>query len=109
MLLKINKESKIFILLGFVSFLFVTRAAILIPLTHDEYSTIMVSYQSLFDIITYKDPIPSNHILNTLLLKLNIITFGDHLFSNRLHNILSFIPFYVSTILIAKKKLLIIS
>lgn len=103
MLLKTNKESKIFILLGFVVFFLVTREALLIPLTHDEYSTIMVSYQSLFDIITYKDPIPNNHILNTLLLKLNIITFGDHLFSNRLHNILSFIPFYVFTILIAKK------
>lgn len=103
MFLNSDKDSKLFISLGLVLFFLIVREAILIPLTHDEYSTIMVSYQSLFDIVTYKDPIPNNHILNTLLLKLNIITFGDHLFSNRLHNVLSFLIYYYFAVLIAKK------
>lgn len=88
---------------GAVLFFLVLREAILIPLTHDEYSTIMTSYQPVWDIITYKDPIPNNHILNTLLLKINIIIFGDHLITNRIHNALAFIPFFIFSILIAKK------
>lgn len=103
MFLNFDRNSKLFISLGLVLFFLIVREAILIPLTHDEYSTIMVSYQSIFDIITYKDPIPNNHILNTILLKLNIITFGDHLFSNRLHNVLSFLIYYYFAVLIAKK------
>jgi hypothetical protein len=99
----LDRNTKIFIGLGIILFLLVLREAILIPLTHDEYSTIMVSYQSLWDIITYKDPIPNNHILNTLLLKLNIVTFGDQLFTNRIHNVLSFIPYFVFTVLLAKR------
>ncbi len=103
MLLDLDRNSKLFIGLGVALFFLIVREAILIPLTHDEYSTIMVSYQSVFDIISYKDPIPNNHILNTLLLKLNIITFGDHIFSNRIHNVLSFLPFYYYIVRIAQK------
>jgi len=94
-------NGKYFIALGSVVFFLVVREAILLPLTHDEYSTIMVSYQSVWDIITYKDPIPNNHILNTLLLKLNITTFGDNLFTNRLHNVISFIPYFIFTVFIS--------
>lgn len=98
-----DKGFKWFLGVGLVLFFLIIREAIFLPLTHDEYSTILVSYQPLWDIITYKDPIPNNHILNTILLKCNIIIFGDHLFSNRLHNILSFIPYFVYSVLIARK------
>ncbi|MCB9308575.1 MAG: hypothetical protein H6567_00780 [Lewinellaceae bacterium] len=98
-----DKGFKWFFGVGLVLFFLIIREAIFLPLTHDEYSTILVSYQPLWDIITYKDPIPNNHILNTILLKCNIIIFGDHLISNRLHNILSFIPYFVFSVLIARK------
>ncbi len=100
--MNLDINGKYFLVLGGVIFFLVVREAILLPLTHDEYSTIMVSYQSIWDIITYKDPIPNNHILNTLFLKLNIITFGDNLFTNRLHNVLSFIPYFIFSVLIAR-------
>lgn len=103
MYIKLTSENKYFLSFGFVVFFLVIREAVFIPLTHDEYSTIMVSYQSVWDIFTFKDPIPNNHILNTLLLKLNVVTFGDHLFTNRIHNVLSFIPFFLFTVLVAKR------
>lgn len=65
-----NKELKAYILLGLLLCIYVIAEAYLMPLTHDELSTIGFSRQAISNIITYKDPIPNNHILNTLLLKL---------------------------------------
>ncbi len=49
-----------------------------IPITHDEAGTILnFSTQPLWDIITYRDPIPNNHILNTLLIKWSTAIFGS--------------------------------
>jgi len=94
-------STSVFSILGIFLFIFVLAEAIWMPLTHDEYSTIGFSQESIIDIITYKNPIPNNHILNTLLLKVNISIFGDRLFTNRLFNILSFIPFYIFTVLLS--------
>ena len=97
----IKLSTAVFSILGAFLFIYVLAEALYMPLTHDEYSTIGFSRESIIDIITYKNPIPNNHILNTLLLKLNISIFGDILFTNRLFNILSFIPFYVFTVLLS--------
>ena len=99
---KLDIESRWFLLIGLVLFFLVAKEAYTVPLTHDEYNTIFCSQTSIWDIITYKDPVPNNHILNTLLLKLNIAVFGDQLFTNRLHNFLFFIPFYWFTILVSR-------
>lgn len=101
-LLKLDIESKWFLFVGVFLFFLVTKEAYTVPLTHDEYNTIACSQTSIWDIITYKDPVPNNHILNTLLIKLNIEVFGDHLYTNRLHNFLFFIPFYIFTILLSR-------
>jgi hypothetical protein len=93
-----NKEIKAYILLGLLLCIYVIAEAYLMPLTHDELSTIGFSRQTITDIITYKDPIPNNHILNTLLLKLHIYIFGDNLITNRLPNILAFVVYYIFTI-----------
>ena len=94
----INKEFKAYILLGLLLCIYVVAEAYLMPLTHDELSTIGFSRQSITDIISYKDPIPNNHILNTLLLKLHIYIFGDNLITNRLPNILAFVLYYIFSI-----------
>jgi len=48
-----------------------------IPITHDEAGTILnFAQQPLWDILTYKDPIPNNHIFNTLLVKGSHAVFG---------------------------------
>ena len=98
---KIDFEIKLFSLIGLFIFFLVTKEAYTVPLTHDEYNTIACSQTSFWDIVTYKDPVPNNHILNTLFIKLNIALFGDHLFTNRLHNFLFFIPFFIYLVLSA--------
>lgn len=80
-------------ILGFILFFLIAKEAIVLPLTHDEGNTIHCSTTPFWDIITFKDPVPNNHILNTLFIKFNQLLFGDSLTVARLHNILSFIPF----------------
>ncbi len=99
---KITTENIVYGIMGSILLWLVAKEAYSIPLTHDELSTIDISQKSLLDIITYSDPVPNNHILNTIFLKLNIGIFGEHLFTNRLHNVLSFILFYIYTVLTSR-------
>lgn len=96
------KEHGLFILIGLILFTLVTIESATVPLTHDEGNTIHCSTTSVFDIISYKDPVPNNHILNTLLIKFNQSIFGDQLFTNRLHNILFFIPYFLFSVLLSR-------
>lgn len=98
---KSSFEYKFYLSLGVLLLVYVFSEAWLMPLTHDELSTIGFSKQSIFDILSYKDPIPNNHILNTLLLKLNIAIFGDNLLTNRLPNIMAFILYYLFSVKLA--------
>ncbi len=60
---------------GFLTYLLLRITKI--PITHDEAGTILnFSRQPLWDILTYKDPIPNNHILNTLFIKWSTAVFG---------------------------------
>lgn len=95
-------EMKLYALVGLILLFLVTKEAIILPLTHDEDNTIYCSTTPVWDIITYKDPVPNNHILNTLLIKLNNAVFGDHLFAFRLHNVLSFVLYFMFSVLIAR-------
>lgn len=90
-------------ILGFILFFLIAKEAIVLPLTHDEGNTIHCSTTPFWDIITFKDPVPNNHILNTLFIKFNQLLFGDSLTVARLHNILSFIPFFIFTVFISKR------
>lgn len=95
-------ENKWYFLLGLILFFLVAKEAYVLPLTHDEGNTIHCSTTSVKDIVTYADPVPNNHILNTLLIKLNTSLFGERLFIDRLHNFLAFIPLFLFTLAIAK-------
>ena len=90
-----------FIVLGIFLLFLVCREAVRIPLTHDEGNTIYCSTTPVTDIVSYKDPVPNNHILNTLFIKLNTALFGESLFIARLHNVLSLIPFFLFTVLLS--------
>ncbi len=98
-----NEENIIYLILGIIVLFLVGKEAYTIPITHDEVSTIVFSHQSIWEIVTYADPIPNNHILNTLILKVSIFVFGDHAFSNRMHNILFFIPYFFFCVLIVRE------
>jgi hypothetical protein len=100
----LNKpEIKLYTILGSLIFFLVVKEAYILPLTHDEGNTIYCSTTSIWDIITFKDPVPNNHILNTLFIKLSTALLGDGLFASRLHNTLSFLLFYIFTILISRR------
>ena len=82
-------------IIGAIIFFLILKKAIIIPITHDEVSTVnYFSKMSIWDIITYKDPIPNNHILNTLLIKLFATIGGYKTFIVRLPSILSFLLLY---------------
>lgn len=78
----------IYIGLSVLVFFLITKEAWVLPLTHDEGNTIYCSQTSFWDIVSYADPVPNNHILNTLLIKCNQWLFGESLFAARLHNVL---------------------
>ena len=100
---KVSTENKWYFLIGLILFFLVAKEAYVLPLTHDEGNTIHCSTTSLKDIVSYADPVPNNHILNTLLIKLNTSLFGERLFIDRLHNFLAFIPLFFFTLAITKR------
>jgi hypothetical protein len=73
------------------AFISIAAKAYSAAFTHDEAFTFL-HYVPLppIDIINFKNPIPNNHILNTLAMKLCSTLFGDREWSLRLPNVLSF-------------------
>lgn len=70
----------------------VIAKAVLIPITHDESGQILFyAQQSVKDIFLYTNPWPTNHILNSLAIKLSSLLFGINQMSGRLPNIFSFL------------------
>lgn len=98
-----DKANLVWITMGLLLWILVAREASRVPVTHDEVNTIALSQAPLWDIISYKDPIPNNHILNTLFIKVDQAILGDGLFRSRLHNVLAFVPFFLFTVLLAKR------
>ncbi|MFT6243675.1 MAG: hypothetical protein ACJA0U_002283 [Salibacteraceae bacterium] len=82
---------------GFVAIFALVFAYILfkvfnVPITHDEVATtLFYSKTSIWDIIMYENPLPNNHILNTLLTKLCLFVFGAEDWVVRIPNLLSFL------------------
>lgn len=97
-------ENIFYIAFGIVCWLLIWQKAINIPMTHDEVGTaIYYGFMSIKDIITYENPVPNNHILNTLLLKLSMNIFGVHPWAIRLPNILAFLCYYFFAIKFLRK------
>ncbi|MBK7606310.1 MAG: hypothetical protein IPI18_03390 [Saprospiraceae bacterium] len=68
---------------------YIILRAVKIPVTHDEAGTILnYASRSIYSIITYEDPIPNNHLLNTLLIKFSISVLGLNEFACRLPNLI---------------------
>jgi hypothetical protein len=91
--------------LGIFLLLYVFLRAVWIPITIDEVNTILLhSQRDLWDILTYKtDPIPNNHILNTLIIKVLTKMFGFYQLIPRLPNILGFILYFVAAVGFCRK------
>ena len=93
---------------GFVAIFALVFAYILfkifnVPITHDEVATtVFYSKTSIWDIIMYENPLPNNHILNTLLTKLCLFVFGAEDWIIRIPNLLSFILYAIGAYRIVK-------
>ncbi len=99
------KSNWLYILIGLLFVIYLIARAIILPVTIDESGTIFnAAARSFWGIVSYEDPVPNNHIINTLLIKLLINIFGLHSFIVRLPNILGFILYY-SIIVIWMKRI----
>lgn len=89
----------VWVILGLVFFGYVVARAIMVSITHDEVNTsLLYARMSVYDIVTYKDPIPNNHILHTLLVKLSEGIFGISQFSVRIPNLVGFWVYFSATV-----------
>lgn len=69
---------------------FVVVKASIAAFTHDEaYTFLHYVPRSVLDVLSFKDPTPNNHILNTLSMKVCVRVFGDREWSLRLPNVVS--------------------
>ncbi len=94
-----STASQVMILsLGLLMGCMVIAKAWQIPVTHDEAGQILYYARlSVYDIFMFTNPWPTNHILNSLLIKLFTALMGDHLMVERLPNILAYVfLFYYS-------------
>ena len=104
MLQKKYISSLIILLISICVILFVVSKSAITSFTHDEsYSYTRYVHLSFMDIISYKNPFPNNHILNTLLMKYSEMMFGCSELALRFPNILSFAVYLFFTFLFFKK------
>lgn len=90
------------LLLGYGIYLFFRIT--LIPITHDEAGTILnFSTQPVWDIVTFKDPVPNNHIFHTLLVKALTTVFGYDEFICRLPNFIGGLIYWIFGFLLLRK------
>lgn len=95
----LTKEKWCWIVIGMLLFGYITTRAFTVSITHDEVNTcLLYAKMSIYDIVTYKDPIPNNHILHTLLVKLSENLFGTSQFTVRIPNLLGFWVYFAATI-----------
>ncbi|MDB5284141.1 MAG: hypothetical protein JWO06_3216 [Bacteroidota bacterium] len=101
--LRNNWPRKVAVAMLFTVFLYiVVYKAVHLPITHDEQvATLDYPRFTVWEIMMYTDNWPTNHILNTLCIKLSEHVFGFEPWMLRLPNILSFVLFYFIVYLIS--------
>ncbi len=98
------KKNVLYLFIGSLFTAYLIARAIILPISIDEAGTFYNAVpRSVWDIITYVDPTPNNHILNTLLIKIFVSVFGAHSLVIRLPNILAFILYYSVAVIWLKK------
>ncbi len=91
-------------ILIFLTLLIVIIKAYSVPITHDEVaSAIYYPTFTVWQLIKFPDVWPSNHILNSILIKLSFLLFDVSTFTCRLPNVLSFVLYSVIIWSIARK------
>lgn len=80
---------------GLGVFIFIVFKASTVQITVDEaYTLTILTKESVWDLVSYKESYTNNHILNSLLCKLSFAVFGMDQVAGRLPNMLSFIVYF---------------
>lgn len=91
------------VVLGFVLWIYLYKRAYLLPATHDEVQTSLTFAQMpVWRILYYTHPIPNNHILNTLLVKLCQTIGGINALTIRLPNLFFYWLYFLSACIFAR-------
>jgi hypothetical protein len=105
MTLKFSPHAALGIPLCIAIVVYTVLRACLIPVTVDEAATCMNSVPRPFlDVLTYRaDPVPNNHILNTLGIQLSTALFGMNTWSVRVPALLGGLLYVIAAFFISKK------
>ncbi|MCB0690760.1 MAG: hypothetical protein KDC16_03905 [Saprospiraceae bacterium] len=95
-----NQKERLFLtisyLAGFILLFLVVLKGCIIPITHDESGQIIFYAQdTIYNILSYDKQWPTNHILNSLLIKSFTSIFGINQFWGRLPNFLGFLLYFI--------------
>lgn len=105
----IHISSKVYnfivITIGIALFSLIIYRSVYLGITYDEVWTFDIASQSVKDIMTAKLNFNSanNHILNSILIKPCLYFFGHHIWVLRLPNVLSYILYFVGTLILLKE------
>jgi Dolichyl-phosphate-mannose-protein mannosyltransferase len=81
--------------LGLGIFIFIVMKAAIVQITVDEaYTLTILTKESVWDLVSYKESYTNNHILHSLLCKLSFAVFGMEQVAGRLPNLLSFLLYF---------------
>jgi hypothetical protein len=81
--------------LGLGIFIFIVVKAAIVQITVDEaYTLTILTKESVWDLVSYKESYTNNHILHSLLCKLSFAIFGMDQVAGRLPNLLSFVLYF---------------
>lgn len=93
----------VFVVIYALTFSYIIFKVWNVPITHDEVpTTVYYNNFGIWEIMMYPDPIPNNHILNTLCTKFCLLLFGAEHWAVRLPNLLSFILFSIGAYRVIK-------
>jgi len=93
----------VFVVIYALTFIYILYKILHVPITHDEVATtVYYNNFSVWELMMYPDPLPNNHILNTISAKLFIFLFGAEQWAVRIPNLLSFVLFGVGVYRILK-------
>ena len=99
-----TRDRNIILLLGFAAVAYVNARAALLAFTYDEcWSFMGYARRDWWDVFTNADPSSNNHILNSLLMRMGYLGFGQVEYALRLPSLLAHLGYVIITYQIVRR------